>query len=182
MTAGKETAVVFFNGPSVRQFLDIPRQPLEIGCNFIEQHRPVDHVCAYDRQVIDRLTKRGLNDQVCYWTRRHYTTEHFKLVPIDDFGFRHRAGFDSGTMALSLALTLGCAEINILGFDWHLTNDSIYDPNYTWRNGHRPIKFTLAKKNFIEDLAQEIRINIVHDTVRERYRNVNWIAPGDFMS
>lgn len=180
-TDGK-TATVWFNGPSVRQFLDIPRQPLEIGCNFIEQHRSVDHVCAYDRPVIDRLTKRGLDQRVRYWTRRHYTTEHFKLVPIDDFGFRHGAGFDSGTLALSLALTLGCTEITLLGFDWHLTNDSIYDHRYTWRNGQRPVKFTLAKKNFIEDLGREMRINIVHDKVREKYKNVNWIAPGDFMS
>lgn len=174
--------MVWFNGPSVRQFLDMPRQSLEIGCNFIEQHRDVDHVCAYDRPVIDRLTKRGLNQHVNYWTRRHYSTEHFKMVPIERFGFRHGAGFDSGTLALSLALTFGCESVTLLGFDWHITNDSIYDPKYTWRNGQRPIKFTLAKKKFIEDLGKEIEIKIVHDTVRDKYKNVNWIATRDFMS
>tara|TARA_Y100001938_G_scaffold24034_1_gene31480 strand:- start:938 stop:1486 length:549 start_codon:yes stop_codon:yes gene_type:complete len=176
-----KTATVWFNGPSVRQFLDMPPQPVEIGCNFIEQHRRVDHVCAYDRPVIEKLTKAGLREHVQYWTRRHFKTERFREVPIDQFGFKHGAGFDSGTLALSVAFVLGCEKITLLGFDWHITNDSLYDQDYTWRNGKRPIKFTLAKKNFIEELGEKMHIEIVHDDVRDKYKNVSWIPTKDFI-
>ena len=41
-----KTATVWFNGPSARDLYHVKRQPLEIGCNFIEQHRPATAAAA----------------------------------------------------------------------------------------------------------------------------------------
>jgi hypothetical protein len=165
--------VVWFNGPSVRQFLDMPRQPLEIGCNFIEQHRDVDHVCAYDRQVIDRLTKRGLNEQVSYWTRAAMASSSFQT-----FSSVHQC-WDSGTLAVLLAHHLGVASIHILGCDWHHTNDSIFDQRYTWRR-HQPKKASLAKYKLLERLHPHMSINVVTD--RPWRMAVNFVSTADFLN
>jgi len=166
MMSGKETAVVWFNGPSARELHSIPRQPLEIGCNFIEQHRDVDHVCAYDRQVIDILAKRP-DPGVQYWTRRAMARGGFNF-----FDSTHQC-WDSGTLAVVLAHHMGMTGIHVVGCDWHHTNDSIFDQSYTWRR-HKPKKASLAKYKLLERLHPHMRITIVTDTP--------WRMAVDFMS
>ena len=174
-------AYIWFNGPSAVPLHNIPQHDLEIGCNFILKHRRVNHVCAYDQQVIDQIKKKiGFDPDVQYWTRRNYATDKFKTFDVSNLKKINTLGFDSGTLAINLALYLDCTGIYLFGFDWHLTNESIYDKKYVWRNGMKPIKFTAQKKDFLEQVGEKIQLNIVHDQVREKYANVNWIPTKDF--
>lgn len=179
---GKETATVWFNGPSVRQFLDMPRQPMEIGCNFIEQHRSVDHVCAYDRPVIERLTKRGLTDHVSYWTRTLHRRDPWKTVEskITYGEWRHHTGFCSGTLALALALQLGCERINLLGLDWQATNQSIFDKQYEWR-AFPPTKHNRQKLNFLRHISEITQLRVIHETPRAFGDRITWLEPDKFL-
>ena len=58
--------IVWFNGLSQRQLIDIPKRGLEIGCNYIRRVRPVDFVVAYDADVINKIQRE---DRVVYYTR-----------------------------------------------------------------------------------------------------------------
>jgi hypothetical protein len=182
MRHGKETAVVWFNGPSVRQFLDIPRQPLEIGCNFIEQHRAVDHVCAYDRPVIQRLDSEGLNPNVTYWTRRNYQNQSWNTVAsnVSHGEWRHHTGFCSGTLALTLAIQFGCRKINLLGLDWQRTNHSIYDEQYPWRS-FPPTKHNTHKLRFLRHVSEITQLNVIHDQPRDFGFPLLWTSAKEFM-
>lgn len=182
MMDGKETATVFFNGPSVGQLLDIPRQPLEIGCNFIEQHRQVDHVCAYDRPVIDRLTAGGLTPDVGYWTRRQHQRDPWRTVESQiTYGtWRHHTGFCSGTLALALAVQLGVKRIVLLGLDWQETNASIFDHRYEWR-ANQPIKHNRQKQDFLRHISEITQLDVVHDRPREFSDRISWIPTSDFL-
>jgi hypothetical protein len=169
MMAGEETAVVWFNGPSVRQFLDIPRQPLEIGCNFIEQHRDVDHVCAYDRQCIERIAQRS---GVQYWTRQAMRSGSW---PAPESTYQP---FDSGTLAVVVAHQLRVKQINIMGCDWQHTNESVFDGAYTWRN-YQPKKASLPKQKLLERIHLSVPITIVTD--RPWRMAVNFQSPKDYL-
>jgi hypothetical protein len=172
MMAGKETAVVFFNGPSVRQFLDIPRQPLEIGCNFIEQHRDVDHVCAFDQQCVDLIQPQP---GVRYWTRSRCRTETWQDV---------KSGvpyYDSGTLALVVASQVCDGRIYVVGCDWGESNGSIYDRLYTWRR-HQPGKQSTEKVRIIQRLAREHELVFVHERHKAQFgADVKWIGPKRFL-
>lgn len=162
--------VIWFNGPSARRFLDMPAQTLEIGCNFIERHRQVHHVCAYDRECIQRLP---ITEGVGYWTRPAMITPQFQLVPND---VKYSC---SGTMAIRLACHLGARSIYVIGCDWQHTNDSIYDSSYSWRSG-KPRKYTLARRETLVRTAQEIELSLVTD--REvSYAGVRTIGTDDFL-
>ena len=181
MKDGKE-AVVWFNGPSVRQFLDIPRQPLEIGCNFIEQHRQVHHVCAFDLPVMRSIEAAGPDPAVSYWTRRKFGTPTFKTFdsPIRYKGHIGVSGFCSGTLALALALSLGATQIDLIGCDWSITNESVYDSDYTWRD-RQPNKTSKDKFKILNAVSEMTRVRIVHDDVREHLgKEIVWIKPEDY--
>ncbi len=164
--------MVWFNGPSVRQFLDIPRQPLEIGCNFIEQHRSVDHVCAYDRQCVALIEPQ---EGVQYWTRRACERDHFRY---------HRSDinyYDSGTLALNVAMNLIRTPVYVLGCDWGESNGSIYDEQYTWRD-HQPGKQTNAKMKLIEQINRRVQLIFVHERSKGYFGNdVAWMTPERFL-
>lgn len=171
MTIGKETAIVWFNGPSVRQFLDIPRQPLEIGCNFIEQHREVDHVCAFDQQCVDLIEPQP---DVNYWTRRRCENAHFRTPDTK------QAYYDSGTLALRIAEQVA-DRICVLGCDWGESNGSIYDARYKWRD-HQPGKQTKEKLKIIHCIAQERDLVFVHERHKSYFgAEVKWIGPKRFL-
>jgi hypothetical protein len=176
-----KTATVWFNGPSVRQFLDIPRQPLEIGCNFIEQHRNVDHVCAYDGPVIKALNDR-LTDGVQYWTRRNFVSDRWQQVsaPIDHGEWRHHTGFCSGTLALALAVSLGSKTITLMGLDWLDTNESIYDSKYEWRK-RQPTKHSNHKLNFLRTVSEIVHLQVIHSNPRQFGDRIEWIDPKCFL-
>lgn len=162
--------IVWFNGPSATDLHHIPPQQLEIGCNFIQQHRPVHHVCAYDQDVITRVKTQP---QVCYWTRRQMVREPFRLTPSDvEYSC-------SGTMALRLAVHLALKEIYVIGCDWEHTNHSLYDSVYTWRR-HLPRKFTIARRKTLEATAQTIRVNIVSER-NLPYQGIHTCKPADFL-
>lgn len=167
---GKETATVWFNGPSARQLHHIRPQPLEIGCNFIERHRPVHHVCAYDQDVITRLPAV---EGVRYWTRRNLVNQQFQLTPS---AIKYSC---SGTMAIRLACHLGAQRIYVIGCDWEQTNASVYDSDYTWRP-RQPRKYTLSRRETLVETARETELVLVSDR-RVPYEGVKTIAIRDFL-
>ncbi len=169
MGIGKK-ALCWFNGPSARQFWDIDPFPIEIGCNFIEQHRAVHHVCAYDQDVIQRTVPR---DQVRYWTRKNMATDLYHVVPSE-------VSYScSGTMAVRLAVHLGAQHVYVIGCDWEHTDSSVFDGQYTWRS-HAPKKFTNARRKTLESTCQEVSLTVVGDR-RVPYAGVDTIKPGDFL-
>ena len=175
------SAIVWFNGPSVKQFYNIPPHPLEVGCNFILDHRKVHHVCCYDQPAMKILEKAPLKD-VKYWTRRN-----FKTALWDTFNsgitykrYRNIMGFCSGTLALTLAVHLGAKKIYLLGCDWSLTNASVYDKQYTWRR-HQPNKTSKDKFQLLEVVSEIVELVIVHNNKRELGPKVKWLSPAEFM-
>jgi len=159
-------ATVWWNGPSVKQFYNIAPQPMEIGCNFIQDHRHVHHVCAYDQPTIKSIGGDTRPD-VQYWTRRMYQQGPWRTFrsTVSHKRQRHIAGYCSGTMALVLAIQQGVAEIDLLGCDWTITNDSVYDDKYTWRK-YAPTKHNREKFNLFEMLSELVAITVVHDQPR----------------
>ena len=147
--------IVWWNGPSQQQWLHIPRQQLEIGCNFIEQHRSVDHVCAFDRQCVDLIAEQA---GVQYWTRRRCVGGHFQLL---DSVYPY---YDSGMMALVLAIESSTEPVYVIGCDWANTNASMYDSQYTWRR-HQPAKLNPEKVRAINRMAAKHPIVMVHDNL-----------------
>ena len=175
------TATVFFNGPSVKQFYNIPPQPLEIGCNFILDHRKVHHVCCYDQPAMQILAKTPV-EGVKYWTRRIFGGpfwNHFKSE-IHHKRYRNISGYCSGTLALVLAIHLGAKQIYLLGCDWSLTNDSVYDKKYKWRK-FKPNKTSKDKFALLEMISELAELTIVHTNKRELGPKVKWITPAEFM-
>jgi len=143
--------IVWFNGPSATDLHHISAQALEIGCNFIEQHRPVHHVCAYDRQVLETIKPQA---DVQYWTRRVMDHVNFKHVE-----YQHQI-FCSGTLAMSLALQLKLDHVYVIGCDWQQTNASVYDSLYTWRN-YQPKKNSIPRGKLLEQLHKKMPITVV---------------------
>ena len=145
--------IVWFNGPSAKVLHTIPLQQLEIGCNFIEKHRPVHHVCAYDRQVLEAIKPKA---DVQYWTRRVMSQPNFKHVE-----YKHEI-FCSGTLAMSLARQLQLDHVYIIGCDWQHTNASVYDNLYTWRN-FQPKKNSIPRRKLLERMHTQMPITVVTD-------------------
>ena len=176
------TATVFWNGPSVKQFYNIKPQELEIGCNFILDHRKVNHVCCYDQPVMKIIEKAPLKD-VQYWTRRQFGGPFWTAFKsnINHKKFRNIAGYCSGTLALVLAVHLGAKKIDLLGCDWSLTNASVYDKKYTWR-AFQPNKTSKDKFKLFCILSELVDIRIVHDDARDILgEHVVWQTPKDYL-
>ena len=161
--------IVWFNGPSAKSLHGIPPQALEIGCNFIERHRPVDHVCAYDRQVLEAIRPK---QQIQYWTRRAMSHANFRQVE-----YRHEI-FCSGTLALSLARQLELDHTYVIGCDWQHTNASVYDDLYTWRN-YQPKKNSIPRGKLLERMHPHMPITMVTD--RPWRMAVDFISTGKFL-
>jgi len=164
-----KTATVWFNGPSARDLYHVKRQPLEIGCNFIEQHRPVDHVCAYDRPSMEAITQKP---DTRYWTRPAMLSTDWVALESP-----HQS-FDSGTLAVVLAQHLGAQQIHIIGCDWQYTNESVFDQAYTWRN-YQPKKASLPKQKLLERINLSVPITVVTD--RPWRMEVDFIRPKEFL-
>ena len=70
--------LIWFNGPSQSKLADtLPRQPIELGCNYIETIRPVDAVCAFDIEVVKQLK---INPNTRYYTRADARIDGWRLV------------------------------------------------------------------------------------------------------
>ena len=174
------SAIVWFNGPSVKQFYNIPPHPLEVGCNFILDHRKVHHICCYDQPAMKILEKTPV-EGVKYWTRRIFGGPFWTAFKsnINHKKYRNISGYCSGTLALTLAVHLGAKKIYLLGCDWSLTNASVYDKQYKWRK-FQPNKTSKDKFQLIELISDLTELVIVHNTKRELGPNVKWITPEEF--
>ena len=117
------SCLVFFNGPSVTQFYTLPRKITEIGCNFIQQHRPMDHVCCFDHQMKTKIT---LTPPALYYCRNGHRGGGWGEVTWSS----HETIQNSGMMAIRLAITLRFKRIWVLGCDWGTTTLSVYDSLY----------------------------------------------------
>lgn len=173
--ATHQTAVVFFNGPSVTQFYHTKFPPswITVGCNYISRHRRVDHVCAFDRQVKDTVE---IYSDCQYWTRSGFGDDLWQNPHTDT------AHYDSGLLAINVARYVGCHRIYVLGFDWELTNHSVYDELYHWRPGF-PNKSTGPKWKSLRDMARKTEMWIVHHTTtwHRDIKPAQWLAPQEFV-
>ena len=145
------TMIVWFNGLSQRQLIDIPKRGFEIGCNYIRRVRPVDFVVAYDARVINKIERE---QDVVYYTRE---TNHSP-------GIWHRVGdgdmngLNSGCLAVLLATKLTHKPIYIIGCDWGLNLKTVFD----YGKGEQR-KYNNQQKKFIGQLARENEIIVVND-------------------
>lgn len=178
-------AIVFFNGNSVKQFFDIEKKYEEYGCNFIENHRQVDNVVCYDNQTMRKITI--FNNNVKYWSRPQWHKDPWLK---DDYT-QEWDPTCSGLYALWIARKH--KVIYLLGCDWNINDNSIFDNNYGYVDvkvtrydksgvGHtsvKPKKFSNARKAWLEKFAKEYTTVIVHDTQRN-FANVKWMSPLEF--
>lgn len=145
------TMIVWFNGHSQRQFLDLPKRGLEIGCNYIRRVRPVDFVVAYDPDVINKIQKE---DNVVYYTRPHYATAgEWNRIGDDNI-----QGLNSGCLAVLLATKLSKKTIYIIGCDWGINLKTVFD----YGKGEQR-KYNNQQKKFLKQLAQDNEIVVVND-------------------
>ena len=134
--------IVWLNGPSRQQIIKtLPRQNIEVGCNYILNDRQVDHVCCFDQPMMKRLEQQP---DVKYWTRNYYAKPNKwnNVKPIHG-KFKVDAQ-NSGILAIQLAHNLTDRKnenIYVLGCDWGLTKHSVYDYGDI-RGKAKPLKHT----------------------------------------
>lgn len=143
--------IVWFNGHSQRRLLDLPKQGLEIGCNYIRRVRPVDFVVAYDPDVINNIERE---DKVVYYTRPNYAS----LPTWQAIGGINQEGLNSGCLAVLLATKLTHKPIYIIGCDWGLNLETVFD----YGKGQQR-KYNNQQKKFIKQLARHNEIVVVND-------------------
>lgn len=157
--------IVWFNGPSAAEFYHIPPQSQEIGCNFIEQRRRVDHVCAYDGEVVNRLPQGH--------TRKSMGRPGWQAV-MSDISYQC-----SGTMALVLAVELGWDHLYLVGCDWEITDISVFDQLYTWRP-NTPRKLNRPRLSTLAMVAARLRLTAVGSP--RDWPGVNFVSKKDFLA
>ena len=145
--------LVWFNGPSRQSIIQhTPPKPVEIGCNYIRRDRAVSHVVAYDAPVVNSMETE---DGVSYHTR----TEH--VIPgwrgINDPLIQ---GVNSGIAAVIVATQISRDDIYIIGCDWGLNNDTVYD----YGRGELR-KYSNPIRKVLKQLAQRNNILVVSDQV-----------------
>ena len=144
--------IVWFNGPSQNQLIDrIPIQHQEIGCNHIHRRRPVHHVVCYDWQMLDLIPPGAYTR----WCRSGIYHPHYRQVP---YTLRQQP-HNSGVLALLLALHLGWDHCYLLGCDWGISNDSVFD--YGHRNSE--LKYTNSQRRVIHSIHPVCPITVVND-------------------
>lgn len=145
------TMIVWFNGLSQRQLIDIPKRGFEIGCNYIRRVRPVDFVVAYDPDVINKIERE---EGIVYYTRPDFAVGDQWLK----IGEQPIQGLNSGCLAVLLATKLTYKRIYIVGCDWGLNLKTVFD----YGKGETR-KYNNQQKKFIRQLAQEHDIVVVND-------------------
>jgi hypothetical protein len=143
--------IVWFNGLSQRQLIDIPKRGLEIGCNYIRRVRPVDFVVAYDGDVINNIEREP---SVIYYTRPAQAVGD-KWLRIGEDNVQ---GLNSGCLAVLLATKLSKNTIYIIGCDWGLNLNTVFD----YGKGEQR-KYNNQQKKFIRQLAKDHDIVVVND-------------------
>jgi hypothetical protein len=143
--------IIWFNGPSRQRLIDkFQLQPTEIGCNFIRQDRAVQHVCVFDRSLWPKITHEQ--------SVRYYTNIAWAKSPWDSaqHGWAHAS--NSGTLAVVVARRLSVEPIYIIGCDWGLNQESVYDYQKTSQR-----KYSNSCKTVLNVIHKEAKITVVHD-------------------
>lgn len=143
--------IVWFNGPSRQLLIDrLPPQALEIGCNYISRDRPVHYVCVFDRAV-----KANLHIVPAVQYRTNLRLAHYPYwVPVPNSD----KATNSGMLAVLLATQLSKDPVYIIGCDWGLTQDTVYD--YGTKNQR---KYNNQCRKHLEVLAKHHCITVVND-------------------
>ena len=152
-----DSMIIWFNGPSRDKLIHtLPQQKLEIGCNYIEQVRAVDVVCAFDPEVVHNIKTQPAR---LYYTRPDAQYPNWITVRDTLIG-----GGNSGVIACWVARKMAVAneKIYIIGCDWGLTDNSSDDHIY---NKGTQRKFTNNIKKTIEKLLQGFNVVAVNDKI-----------------
>ena len=125
---------------------------MEIGCNYIQEVRDVDHVCAFDIKVVEDI-KIKPNTQ--YHTRPEGQFPGWKII---DNAFT--SGGNSGLIACCLASMIATDKIYIIGCDWGITDNSSDD--HIYQKGPMR-KYTNNIKKSIGVILKGMEVWIVND-------------------
>lgn len=150
-----DSMIIWFNGPSRDKLVKtLPRQTLEIGCNFIERVRPVDVVCAFDPEVTAAIPEQAGR---LYYTRPEASGHHWNII-------RHRdvQGTNSGILACWVATQYPRERIYIIGCDWGLSDNSTDD--HIYKKGPAR-KYTNNIRRTMERMFDGLDIAVVNDQV-----------------
>lgn len=143
--------IVWFNGPSRNELINaLPRQNLEIGCNYITADRAVDYVCVYDRVIKEKL--KILPNTEYRTIARNAHLPHWKPV------VNSEDATNSGMLAVLLATQISQEPIYILGCDWGLNEQTVYD----YGKG-RQRKYNNHCRKYLQHLSKSHDISIVHN-------------------
>jgi len=152
--------IIWFNGPSRQKLIDkFPIQSTEIGCNFIRQDRAVQHVCIFDRSLWSKITH---DDGVKY-----YTHPAWQKTPWHTASHPFAEAANSGMLAVMVAYRLSTDPIYILGCDWGLTKQSVYE--YSRKE---QIKYGNLTKKSLNTINKERDIFVVHDSRPDVDQNI----------
>jgi len=147
--------IIWFNGRSADSLLKtLPKQSFELGCNYIELHRPVDVVCAFDIRVVQQIT---LTPGVEYYTRTDARANSTWSMVTDPALVN---GGNSGILACYVARQLTQEPVYILGCDWGLSNHSRFDSVY---NEGPKRKYSNNMKRAMKRIFKGTEAYIVHD-------------------
>lgn len=125
---------------------------MEIGCNYIQEVRDVDHVCAFDIKVVEDIKIKS-NTQ--YHTRPEGQFPGWKII---DNAFT--SGGNSGLIACCLASMIATDKIYIIGCDWGITDNSSDD--HIYQKGPMR-KYTNNIKKSIGVILKGMEVWIVND-------------------
>jgi len=146
--------IIWFNGPSRDNLIKtVPKQKLEIGCNYIEQMRAVDVVCAFDIDVVHQIKPQPGR---LYYTREQ--GQHPGWITARDLII---GGGNSGVIACWVAkkMVIPNEKIYIIGCDWGLSDNSSDDHIY---NKGTTRKYTNNIKKTIERLLHGLDVAVVN--------------------
>ena len=165
--------LIWFNSPAIKDLVrKVPKQPNEIGCNFIFTERSVDHCCVFDARTRDQIDQefkapnppnQPKTPNCRFWTRNGLRNERFTEVITPN----RLAPQDSGTLAVALAIFyLKAKSIEIIGCGWHKNDTaSLFDGHYT--HNKRFEKGSNTKIQLLRTYQQEfgVPISFVSDAV-----------------
>ena len=129
------SAIVWFSGPSAINLVDVVPYGVyeEYATNHFDEFRSVDHICAYDNQIVSRIEPKP---HCQYHTQVKWSKPPWQALRWNP----HEVAIsDSGTLAIEVALATH-HEVFVIGTDWGVTDVSVQDHHYEFR-GWSPPKF-----------------------------------------
>lgn len=164
-------SLVIYNGASRLQWSwDHPRH-LVFGCNFAYRDWPLTHCWAVDRMTVAAI--RGHDeypDSTCeFWTKQ----TGLELPP----RWQHRPcpGIDSGSAAVSHALSLSLAPVIVIGADGVCGGDTDTAYDYRWHGPNAKRQIHHRHRQTLIELSQENpgRIFLVWDHPVDRLQTIS---------